>query len=123
MTFQAGFKTDGQGNTLTVLDRTKFQSLANLIGNDKAAAALHKFRDDLESHIVAISEEATPIEEKGARAHKLVGTAGAIGLDELSHESRRFEEAVKQNVSDLQPFLDELMSAAERARAELNGIR
>lgn len=122
MTLQTGFKTDCHGNTISVLDRTKFQSLANLIGNEKAAVALQKFRDDLESHIAAISEEATPTEEKGARAHKLVGTAGAIGLDELSHESRRFEEAVKRNVSDLRPFVDDLMSAAERARAELNGI-
>lgn len=124
MTTQANVDTGaGQAEeAVRVLDPAKFSSLKSLIGNDKAAIALEKFRQELDSHVAAISAEATPIDEKGMYAHKLVGTAGSIGLDELSAKSRSFEQAVKRDAGDVDWFLDQLIAAAKRAQDALRSL-
>jgi HPt (histidine-containing phosphotransfer) domain-containing protein len=121
MTFPSDIRATKTGGAC-VLDRTKLKSLQDLIGPEKAAIALVKFRHALDSELAAIGAESTDVTEKGMRAHKLVGIAGSIGFQELSDKSREFEEAAKQNTADISRYLDELFSAAERARVELDGL-
>lgn len=102
-----------------VLDRGKLATMEELIGKEKSAMALQKFKTDLDKRLAEIAADTIAIEEKAAHAHKLVGTAGAIGFQELSEVCLRFETAVKRDATDLHPLLDEVVSAGKRAMQEL----
>ena len=108
-------ETDGR----CVLDLGKLAMLEELIGKDESAVAIRKFKTDFELRMSAIAADTTAIAEKAAHAHILVGTAGVFGFRELTMECRCFENAVKHNAAELEPFLTALMSAANRARAAL----
>lgn len=121
MTAQAETKCEAQAN-LCVLDRGKLADLEALIGKERSAVALGRFKKELVEHIAVIAAPTTAAEEQAARAHKLVGIAGTFGLQELSEQSRIFEEASKSGANDLEPLRESLLAAARRAKDELDGL-
>ncbi|WP_072376563.1 Hpt domain-containing protein [Hyphomicrobium sp. NDB2Meth4] len=106
-----------------VLDRGKLAELSALLGKDKFEITIQKFETDLEMRAAKVIAAATSQSDRISHAHKLVGTAGAIGFVELSEESRRLEEALKLGVGDVDRLIEEFADAAARARAALNGLR
>ena len=112
-------KTDVKPDTFApAFDARNLQMLESVLGRERFLSAIERFKCELEMRISAITERSTRATEKGAHAHKLVGTAGVMGLRELADASRRLELAVVQK-GDLQLCVDSLVAAANRARAEL----
>ncbi len=122
----AGRETDDRSKTLCegmpVLDHTKLALLEELIGEAKCAAALRKFKAELAIRTAAIEAGTTKPVDKAKHAHKLVGIAGIFGLEELCDKSRSLMTAVHQKSADLQPYVEFLLRAAERAARELKPL-
>jgi HPt (histidine-containing phosphotransfer) domain-containing protein len=106
-------------NFVPALDARNLAMLEALLGRERFLGAIEKFKAELAERIGAIAEERTRATEKGAHAHKLIGTAGIMGLKELAEASRQLELAVVQK-SDLQHRIATVLAAAERAKIELD---
>jgi hypothetical protein len=122
----AGPVTDDRSKTLhegmPVLDHTKLAVLEELIGGAKCAAALRKFKAELAIRTAAIGASTTQPIDKAKHAHKLVGIAGIFGLEELCDKSRSLMTAVHHKSGDLQPYVESLLRAAERAAEEIKPL-
>jgi HPt (histidine-containing phosphotransfer) domain-containing protein len=92
--------------------------LESLMGPEKLQRAIEKFKRDLDVRVSAIAEVRTEPSDKSRHAHKLVGTAGLLGLLELSEASKRLELAAGQH-ADLEPHIASLLAAAARARSKI----
>ncbi len=93
-----------------------------MIGREKFAIALTKFRTELESRIRSITNAAAKPEEVGANAHKLVGTAGMLGFKQLSERSSALELAICRGATDLAPLVSAVREAADNALTELESL-
>jgi HPt (histidine-containing phosphotransfer) domain-containing protein len=103
-----------------VLDISKLARLEALMGPAKFLATLEKFKHELDLRVSLIAAKGADDAEKVRNAHKLVGTSGLMGLLELCEACQRLENAAAMGGSvDLQPHIDSVMAAAQRARREL----
>lgn len=110
-------------NSACVLDHNKYAELSQLLGKEKFDVAVRKFAADLDARVAEVVAPTTSQTDKISHAHKLVGTAGAIGFQELSEESRRVEEALKQGAGDVDRLIADFAAAAARAKAALDGMK
>lgn len=101
-----------------VVEASNLDTLECVLGHARFNLAIEKFKDDLALRTGAIADGNIGAREKGAHAHKLVGTAGIMGLTQLAEASRRLEHAIEQD-ADLQLYVDAVIDAADRARAAL----
>jgi hypothetical protein len=102
-----------------VLDRTKLAALRELLGEDKCAAAIQRFKGELFACVAAIESTAP---ERAVHAHNLAGVAGLFGFHDLEKESRRFLAALHQDSDEIRASADSLLRAAQRVEAELEAM-
>jgi HPt (histidine-containing phosphotransfer) domain-containing protein len=103
-----------------VLDHTKLQGLRSILGNEKCAAALERFKEELRTCLSAIESDGP---DRAESAHRLAGVAGLLGFDDLEDHSRKFLNAVHEERDDVAASAGELVAAAHRAEAELAALK
>jgi HPt (histidine-containing phosphotransfer) domain-containing protein len=116
MTVQIGTEEE-----VCVFDANQLAMIESLMGPQKLQQAIEKFKQDLDVRVSAIAEKRTEPSDKSTHAHKLIGTAGILGLLELSEACKRLELAAGQH-ADLEPHIAYLLAVAARARSKIEKI-
>lgn len=110
-------ENDGAG-AAAALDGRKLALLEAVLGRDRLVSSIGKFMHDLRSELGVITDAAAKPAKKAASAHKLIGSAGVLGLQELAEACAQLELAVAQQ-EELDNYVGSAAAAAGRARLAL----
>lgn len=116
--------SDSARPVLLVLDAGILEQLERFMGRERFLSTLEKFGAELDERVSLITDASTSANDKARNAHKLVGTAGLLGLRELSDTCIRMEAAAASDEPvELQRLIDDVSGAAQRARLEIEAYR
>lgn len=117
---------DGASVPPTVIDRTIFQELMDLVGTKKLARMLRDLEAVLTSGFVldpgTLATRDDPKRDLTGIAHKLVSSAGMLGFMSLSATCRAFEQS--RRAGSLAPAdVDRVAEASRFALAQMHALR
>jgi CheY-like chemotaxis protein len=103
----------GREATPAVLDRVLFEDLRANFGSDRIRVLLAKFEAQVDASVIGVADRALDRVQLLQQAHRLIGTAGALGFQALSEVSRELEDACCEVEDRLAVLTDALARAAE----------
>jgi CheY-like chemotaxis protein len=103
----------GREATPEVLDRVLFEDLRANFGSDRIRILLAKFEAQVDASVIGVADRALDRVQLLQQAHRLIGTAGALGFHALSEVSRELEDACCEVEDRFAVLTDALKRAAE----------
>jgi HPt (histidine-containing phosphotransfer) domain-containing protein len=113
--------TDSQTTAPLVLQARKLRELRDMLGSQRAADFIQRFDVELAGRLRELEANGGSPAIVASIAHKLVGVAGAVGLDELATASQCLSAEARAAPAghDLTEAAARVLAAGHRARAAL----
>jgi PAS domain S-box-containing protein len=98
----------------TIINETVLADLENRLGRSKVLSFAGMFREQLDKtvQIITSTVDRTLLARE---SHALISLAGNLGCTELMDRSRELSNALRHDGTDVEPFVGDLASAADRA--------
>lgn len=100
-----------------ILQERKLRELSEVLGDDHATTFVLRFRNEIASRLQELEANRDTPAQLASIAHKLVGIAGALGLEELASSSHSLYLKAREASThyDLQYQFDLVSASGNRA--------